>query len=66
MPEQDDPAWRHLLGHRVKVVDVKERNFMGSIGRTGLVMLDADFGHIYLSFDDGGSANAAEVIVEKI
>lgn len=56
-----------LLGQHVEVVDVKDWRFLGCVGRTGVIHHDETFGHDYLSFDDGGSADPfSEVVVETV
>lgn len=54
-----------LRGQRVEVVDVKNRSALNCIGRTGVILHDATFGQDYLSFDDGGSMDPDEAVVEQ-
>jgi hypothetical protein len=57
----------HPLLHRhVEIVDVKVREDMSLIGRTGMILHDEMFDADYVSFDDGGSVDPRIVIVELL
>lgn len=68
--EQEEAGMQHvchpLVGQRVRVVRRFTECVINLVGRTGVMRHDDEFGHDYLAFDDGGSADPLEVEVLPI